>query len=360
MGSIVKFKMKKQFKKVINANGRMTILGVSKISDNVIEGMKFAGTNFFVMDDFKKQVNDELKKIIKTENLCIVNSASAGISLSVASSIYKDRIYDVNKEIPEKNEIIIPKGHNIDFGAPIENLIYLVGGKVIEAGYSNTCSKSDIEYRISDKTAALVYVVSHHCVQKNMLSLNEMIEIAKNNKIPLIVDCAAEEEIEYYASLNIDAVIFSGSKAIQGPTSGLVFGKNKELIDNLYKHTKVIGRPMKIGKENIYGLLVAIRDYKQNKNLNEKEYLSVFETNEWYESKIVYDERKIPRIRLIFNNKINAKNISNLLKAGEISVYLRDYLANQNILDIDLRNMNEEDSKYIKNQIEEIIKGEMK
>ena len=38
-------------KEVINASGRMTILGVSKVSEKVLEAQRFGGEHFFEMSD---------------------------------------------------------------------------------------------------------------------------------------------------------------------------------------------------------------------------------------------------------------------------------------------------------------------
>ncbi|AGR42208.1 PLP-dependent transferase [Spiroplasma diminutum] len=348
--------MKNNFRKVINADGRMSILGVSRISDDVADAIKYAGNNFFVMSEFKEEVNLKIKKIINSENVCVVNSASAGISLAAAATIYKDRVYDVNKIVPNNNEIIIAKGQNIDFGAPIEILLNLIGAKTIEAGYSNMCKKEDYEYQINSNTAAILYVVSHHCVQKNMASLQEVIDLSKKNKIPLIVDCAAEEDIKKYSSMDIDVVIFSGSKAVEGPTSGLVFGKNELIINNIKLHSNIIGRVMKIGKENIYGLLKALENYIPKKVINFNSYLDIFNNN----SKIVcwkdIDDRNIERIRFeIKDSIISARELSERLKKNDVAIYLRDYFSLQGFLDIDLRNISLEEAKIINQEIIRIL-----
>lgn len=75
------------------------------------------------------------------------------------------------------------------------------------------------------KTVAIFYVKSHHAVQKGMLSLPEIIEISKENNIPIIVDAAAEEDIQKYIQMGAELVIYSGGKAIEGPTSGFICGK---------------------------------------------------------------------------------------------------------------------------------------
>ena len=86
----------------------------------------------------------------------------------------------------------------------------------------------------------------------------------------MIVDAAAEEDLNVYYELGADLVIYSGAKAIEGPSSGLVIGK-KKYIDNVKLQSKGIGRSMKIGKENIVGLTCAIERYISNDKVTLKE-----------------------------------------------------------------------------------------
>ncbi len=70
----------------------------------------------------------------------------------------------------------------------------------------------------------IMYIKSHHCVQKSMLSVLDAVQVAKEYNLPLIVD-AEEEDLNVYYELGADLVIYSGAKAIEGPSSGLVIGK---------------------------------------------------------------------------------------------------------------------------------------
>lgn len=58
------------------------------------------------------------------------------------------------------------KGHNVQYGAPVETMIYLGGGKLVEVGYANEGKAEHIEDAIGENTAAILYVKSHHAVQK--------------------------------------------------------------------------------------------------------------------------------------------------------------------------------------------------
>jgi seryl-tRNA(Sec) selenium transferase len=62
----------------------------------------------------------------------------------------------------------------------------------------------------------------------------------------------------------VDLVIFSGGKDLRGPqSSGLILGR-KDLIEACRLHGSPnanIGRPMKVGKEEMLGLLAAVERY---------------------------------------------------------------------------------------------------
>ena len=54
----------------------------------------------------------------------------------------------------------------MDYGTPVEVMVAQGGGQVVEAGYANMCSPEHVEMMISEKTAAILYIKSHHTVQK--------------------------------------------------------------------------------------------------------------------------------------------------------------------------------------------------
>ncbi|MCL7680076.1 SelA-like pyridoxal phosphate-dependent enzyme, partial [Klebsiella pneumoniae] len=63
-----------------------------------------------------------------------------------------------------QSEILLPKGHNVNYGAPVGTMVALGGGKLVEAGYANECSAQQLAAAITPRTAAILYVKSHHCV----------------------------------------------------------------------------------------------------------------------------------------------------------------------------------------------------
>ncbi len=353
-------------KKVINASGKMTILGVSKVSDSVVEAQHFGGQHFFEMDELMKKTGSTIAKWLNVEDAQIVSSASAGIVQSVAGIIGKGRDYHLYHPYSEKivkREIILPKGHNVDYGTPVEVMVEQGGGKIIEAGYANVCTAKHVEMLISENTAAILYIKSHHTVQKSMLTINEALKIARENNIPLILDAAAEEDLFLYAQNGVDLVIYSGAKAIEGPSSGLVIGRRK-YIEWTRLQSKGLGRSMKIGKENVLGFTQAIKDYilKKDKNreiMQQKLKPFIKELNEIpsISASIVKDPagREIYRASIKVKSKEIADFVIGALKNGDPAIYTREYFSNQGIIEFDVRAVSDNEIKIIVQKIKKIM-----
>ena len=355
-------------KEVINASGKMTVLGVSKYSDEVIEAQKFGGQHFFEMDQLAQKTGEYVAQLIGTEAAHIVSSASAGIAQTVAGVIGQGNsfhLYHPYSEKITKREIIVPKGHNVDYGTPVEVMVAVGGGKMVEAGYANTCSPAHLEDMITEETAAILYIKSHHTVQKSMLSVEEAAQVAHKNRIPLILDAAAEEDLAKYINDGADLVIYSGAKALEGTSSGLVIGK-KQLVEWVSQQSKGIGRAMKIGKENILGLTAAIEKYlrdgsESGEQMKERLKPWVEELNEISTicASVVQDGagREIYRAKVQIDEsaRMNAKQVIEKLKSGAPAIYTREYQANNGIIEFDIRAVNQQEMKQIWYRLKEIM-----
>lgn len=358
-------------KKIINGSGKMTALGASKISDSVVKTMKEAGQNFVVMDQLIDKVGEMISEVTGGEDSCVTASASAAISLSIAGLITGKNLTLIEK-LPEttrlKNKVILQKGHAINYGAPITTMIRLGGGIPVEIGCSNEVKIEHLEEAIDTDTIALMYVKSHHAVQKGMLSIEDMSTIAKRFSLPLIIDAAAEEDMQKYLKLGGDLVIYSGSKALCGPASGFVTGK-KEYIDAIKMQYKGIGRAMKIEKMCIIGLLKAVEEYSKrdekiiinkqielaNLLINKLKNVSKIETS------IIQDEagRDIYRAQIKLNKNLtnlDGKEFIKKLCEGPVEIHVRKHYANLGIINIDMRTLTENDIDFIEKRIKDILK----
>lgn len=357
--------------RIINASGRMTALGVSVAADETAEALKEASKNFVDIAALIDAAGVKIASYTGGADACPTAGAAAGIAIAVAGCIAKGSIA-ITQRLPNSdglpNEIIIQKGHAINFGAPVPQMIALGGGRPVEIGFSNNTHEANLSEMISENTAALMYVKSHHCVQKGMLSLETMVEVGKSAGIPVIVDAAAEEDLRRYIDTGADLVIYSGSKAIEGPVSGFITG-DADLIASCKMQYYGIGRPMKIGKEGIIGLLKALELYAKKdvdavreRELEKLELIrSQLEPINGLTCTIQQDPagRAIDRLRIGVDPEVTGMDIVELVKQlseGDISIRTRNHLVNLGMLEIDPRPLLDGDAQAIVEKIKRIMK----
>ncbi|QDY43124.1 DgaE family pyridoxal phosphate-dependent ammonia lyase [Candidatus Pantoea soli] len=341
-------------KQVINASGRMTILGVSTPSDDVAETVRYGLSHYFEMQDLVDKTGAYIARLLEVESAVVVSCASAGLAQSVAAVIVKeddwlrDNLHAAPLSVP--HDIVMPKGHNVNYGAPVGTMVALGGGRLVEAGYSNECSPQQLAAAITPNTAALLYVKSHHCVQKSHLSVEQAAAVAHQHGVPLIVDAAAEEDLQCYYRMGADLVIYSGAKAIEGPGSGLVIGRSQQ-VAWVKRQSNGIGRAMKVAKEAILGLTQAIENYQLKSKTGGAEmvthmtpFIDNLNTLPGVTARVVWDSagRDIARAEIAFDEALTGWPTGELvqaLKSGDIAIYFRGYKANEGIIEADVRSV---------------------
>jgi uncharacterized pyridoxal phosphate-dependent enzyme len=355
-------------KKIINASGKMTALGASAVTDEIANALKAAAQDYVDIDELIQYAGTVIAEHTGAEDGCPTVGAAAGIAISIATVIAGKKLSLIEK-IPNsdglRNEIIIQKGQNVHFGGSIDQMIRLGGGRVVDVGSANKVESDHIEDAITDKTAAILYIKSHHAVQKGMQSIETMINIAKKHNIPFVIDAAAESDFKTYIAMGADIVIYSGGKALEGPTSGFICGK-RDFMEAARKQYKGIGRAMKVGKESISGLIVALNQYPF-KDARVDEQISRM-TNlcdklgkvEGLSCSIKQDEAGRPIYRAQIEVKkqagISAEQLLHQLESGNPAIYLRHHYVNVGILSVDPRPLLVGQEDIIADQIITIIK----
>jgi len=335
---------------VINANGKMTILGASAVSESVARKMKDALQNFVVIEELMDYAGTVIADKTGAEAGCPTCGAASGMAIAAAASIAGcdlGRIERIPDTLGLANEIILQKGQAVNFGGSLAQMLRIGGAVPVEVGCANKVEKEHIESAISEKTAALIYVKSHHAVQKGMQRIECLLEIAHRSQLPLIVDAAAEEDFRKYVALGADMVIYSGGKALSGPTSGFIAGK-ANYIAACRKQYKGIGRAMKVSKEAIIGLISALEQYhpEESEAKGQKQRMqqvcNALNLVRGLDCRVVQDEagREIYRAEIKVNadqTGMSAIRLCEHLQKGNPAIYLRDYYAGQGILSIDPR-----------------------
>ena len=256
-------------KRIINGAATLTAIGGSIMPPEVLESMKEAAQSYVSIIELQHKAGAQIAKWTNNEAAMVSNGAAAGMVLATAACIAGDD-EEKRKLLPHtdgmKNEIVVygPQRVGYDFA------IRQAGGKIVEYGSPDGATREELEAAITDKTAAIFVFYFEHRMDKQ-LPLEEVVEIGHSRGIPVIVDAAAqlprrENLWRFTRDLGAALAIFSGGKGLRGPqSSGLVVGE-KWLVDLMITFScpnAGIGRPLKVGKEEIAGLMTAVKLYME-------------------------------------------------------------------------------------------------
>lgn len=269
---------------VINVSGTMTALGASIMVPEAIRAMAEIAPQFVEMDDLHRVGSKTVSRLTGGEAGFITASCASGISLALAGTITGtdllaiERLPDISPDA--KNEVIVQIGHLVSFGGNIDQAIRLTGATVVQAGTVSITHDYHLANAITERTAAALYVVSHHTVQYGALPLEQFVEICHSRDVPVIVDAASEYDLQGFLKAGADIVIYSGHKFLGGPTSGIVAGR-KDLVRAAFLQNRGIGRGMKVGKESIAGVIAALEAWENRDHVGirkgEKEALKLWQ-----------------------------------------------------------------------------------
>ncbi|WP_116134129.1 aminotransferase class V-fold PLP-dependent enzyme [Tropicimonas sp. IMCC34043] len=329
-------------RKVVNVSGTMTFLGASIIGPEAIAAMAEIAPEWIEMDDLQRRASATISRLTGGEAGFVTACCAAGISMAVAGTITGDDLLAVER-LPDDtggrpNEVILQLGHSVNYGAPIDQSVRLAGGKVVLAGTVSSTMPFNIANAITDRTAAVLHVVTHHSAQYGMLSLPEVVAICKPRGIPVIVDAASEYDLRVFLAQGADLVVYSGHKFLSGPTSGLVAGR-KDLVRAAYIQNHGIGRGMKVGKESIAGVMAALDAWERRDHtgIRAREqsaldlWMSTLAGMPGLQARIVPDPTANPldrvEVRVLPESGFTATGFARALAAAEPPVIVRNHEA---------------------------------
>lgn len=359
----------------VNANGKMTALGGSVLSDDVVAAMGEAARSHVVMDGLLTAAGAELARAAGTEDACPTTGAAAGIAIAVAALVAGTDTHRI-EQLPDPgdapHEVVLPKGHAVHFGAPVRQMVALGGGRPVEAGEVNRVRGEHLSGAIGARTAALLYVQSHHTVQKGMVSLAETVAVGRAHGVPVIVDAAAEEDLRAWPATGADLVVYSGGKAVGGPTSGMICGPSR-LIAACRAQYGGIGRPMKVGKETVLGLVRAVREHTaragsaatreaERQRQRMAELAEMLGELPGVTADVVRDEagRDIHRAQVTVDPERAGRDAVRLaaeLAGGDPPVFLRDHHAASGRLSVDPRTLGEGEQELLVRRLTGLLRG---
>ena len=245
----------------VNAAGTYTAMTASLMHDEVVETIKQGAKQFAMLDEVQDKVGEKIAELCHAEAATVTAGCWSALVLGTAGVLTG---MDMKKvaQLPDvtgmKAEVIVQKGHNIGYVHALTN----TGAIIVEIE-----TVQELEKAINEKTAMMWFLNSNAPLGK--IQHEEWVAIAKKHKIPTMIDMAADvppvSNLWKYNDLGFDLVCVSGGKAMRGPQSaGILMGK-KELIAAARLSAPPrggnIGRGMKVNKEEVLGMYVALEKY---------------------------------------------------------------------------------------------------
>jgi len=242
-------------KTVINCRGTWTYLSGSLQFPEAREAQAEAGRYFVNMVELHHAVGRRLAELTGAESGVITSGAAGAMAAATAACMAgsdPQKIWQLPDTTGLKHEVIMVGGRSA-----FDSAIRLTGAKLVLVD-----KPDDIANAITPQTA-MIYTTD----------LKEKLEreaaIAKQHNVPMLLDDAAGippiDNIKLYAKMKLDLYTFSGGKGLRGPQcSGVLLGR-KDLIEaavrNSCPYEGAVCRPMKVGKEEVIGLLTAIETW---------------------------------------------------------------------------------------------------
>jgi L-seryl-tRNA(Ser) seleniumtransferase len=247
-------------KPVINGVGVVTVLGGSIMPPEVVRAMEEASRYFIPLPELEKKVGARIAELLQAPAAMVTCGAASAISVGTSACLSQGDPAKL-RQLPNRDgiryEVIQQKSHRSGY----EHQMELCGAKVLTIE-----TRKELEAAINERTGMLFFL--NKAEHNGQISSDEFIRIGKERGIPTMNDAASDatpkENLWKYTKQGFDLVIFSGGKALRGPqATGLLLGR-KDLIDAALPAMSPfggIGRGMKVGKEELCGVLAAVERY---------------------------------------------------------------------------------------------------
>jgi L-seryl-tRNA(Ser) seleniumtransferase len=362
-------------RRIINARGTFTPLGVSRSSVAVAEAVAAALADFCDMDAMQRSAGDALAAFSGAEAGTVVHCASAAITVAVAAAMTGDDAALVQR-LPDatglSHDVVLPAIHAVNYGHPITQAIRLAGAPPVLAGTDASCAAADIAAALAGSSPCCLLLVSSRLTRGEAMDFGGAIQAARAYGVPVIIDGAAQDfRIRDLLALGADLVLVSGQKYLGGPTAGIVVGR-AGLVAAVRAQEKGIGRGMKASKEAIAGVLAAVRErqlldetaWRSSQDAKTTEFVARANELAGITARAVQDPTGLPfaRAHLAIDPAVarcDAAGLVGALRDGVPAIFAMDHLVGVGEIVLELVQLREEELAVILERIAALVGPEV-
>lgn len=248
---------------VINAAGAYTLLGGSRLAPGVAAAMADVSDTFLDLDLLQRRVGARIAELTWNEACFVASGAAAGVAVAIAACVAGTDPMAIDAfPIAGTRDVVMQASHRngYDYSAR------MTGVRLVEVGATDRApSEAELRAALVPSTAC-VLLFTGPPYEAHSLAVESVVAVARAAGVPVVVDAAGQVPPvanlwRYTRELGADLAVFSGGKGIRGPqTTGLVLGR-PDLVEACLANANPrhsIGRPMKVGKEELLGILAAV------------------------------------------------------------------------------------------------------
>jgi L-seryl-tRNA(Ser) seleniumtransferase len=353
------------------------------------------------IDDLQAAAGEVIAEATGAEAGYVVTGAAAGLSLGIAACVAGMDVAAMDR-LPDttglKDEVVVQRGHRNAY----DHAIRAAGVRMVEVGYlgypgAGGTAPWQIADAITERTAAVACPILD---TPGTVSLPEVCAIAHERGVPVIVDAAAElpprANLRRFIAEGADLVVFSGGKAIAGPqASGILAGRADLIASVALQHQDMdvrpptwsrrgllgggtiagiphqgFGRSMKVGREEIVGLLVALRRYVAGSDEADLErWQRLLDPIEAAlqgipgiaVSRFVSERKPLPSLRIQLLGECagtRAYDLVNRLLDGDPSIAIDQSYAEHGRIAVNPQSVTEEEAEAIARRLYEVVSRE--
>jgi uncharacterized pyridoxal phosphate-dependent enzyme len=245
----------------INAAGTYTAMTASLMPKEVMDTIVTSSQRFAMLDEVQDKVGAKIAELCHAEAATVTAGCWSAMVLGLAGVLTgtdKKKIAQLPNLEGMKNEVIVQKSHNVGYVHALTN----TGVTMIPVE-----TVADVEKAINSRTAMMWFL--NYQAPDGQIQHEEWVALGKKHSIPTMIDMAADvppvENLWKYNDMGFDLVCVSGGKAMKGPQSAGILMGRKDLIEaarlSAPPRGGTIGRGMKVNKEEILGMYVALEMY---------------------------------------------------------------------------------------------------
>jgi L-seryl-tRNA(Ser) seleniumtransferase len=248
-------------RKFINAAGTYTFMSGSLMHEEVVEAIMACSRDFVLIDDAQDKVGEKIAAICHAEAATVTAGCWSALVLGTAGVLTGSDPAKV-AQLPNvkgmKSEILVQKAHNEGYVHALTN----TGASIVVVE-----TAEDVDKAVNENTAMMWFL--NYAALNGKLTPEEWVALGKKHKIPTMIDMAADvppvENLWKFNDMGFDLVCISGGKDLRGPQSAGILMGRKDLIAaarlNAPPRGGNIGRGMKVNKEEILGMYVALEKF---------------------------------------------------------------------------------------------------